>query len=129
MTPMDTVRAFIGTWTDCDMDAMLAMLSDDVIWHNIPMPPTEGKPAVKAAVDAFMANIEGCYWEVHAIAENANVVLTERTDNFTFANGHTASIRVMGTFELDGEGRIARWRDYFDMGEFQTGFAAAMGQA
>jgi limonene-1,2-epoxide hydrolase len=29
----------------------------------------------------------------------------------------------MGSFEIDGDGRITAWRDYFDMGEFQREFA------
>jgi limonene-1,2-epoxide hydrolase len=41
-------------------------------------------------------------------------VLTERID-FITANGVTAPVPVMGTFEIRN-GRIVAWRDYFDMG-------------
>ncbi len=41
-------------------------------------------------------------------------MLTERVDEVT-ANGVTAPVPVMGTFEVRN-GRIVRWRDYFDMG-------------
>jgi limonene-1,2-epoxide hydrolase len=129
MTPQDTVEAFIACWNSGDMEAMYAMCAENVVWHNIPMVPFDGKPAMRAAVDGFMANVARCDWQVHAIAANGNTVLTERTDGFTFKDGRTAAIRVMGTFEMDADGKIAAWRDYFDMAEFEREFAPASGGA
>jgi limonene-1,2-epoxide hydrolase len=124
MTPQQTVEAFIGHWNAYDLEAMLALCADDVVWHNIPMEPIAGKAAFQGAVEGFMINIAGCDWQVHAIATNGSVVLTERTDGFTFKDGRCAAIRVMGTFELNDAGLISAWRDYFDMLEFQREFAA-----
>ena len=123
MNPLDTVTAFIGHWNSSDTQAMYALCAEDVVWHNIPMDPVEGKPAFRAAVDGFMANIASCDWQVHAIAANGSTVLTERTDGFTFKDGRHAAIRVMGTFEIGTNGLITAWRDYFDILEFQRGFA------
>lgn len=125
MTPQATIEAFIGHWNSGDMDAMYALCTKDVVWHNIPMDPVAGKPAFRAAVDGFMGDIAGCDWHIHAIAANGNTVLTERTDAFTFKDGRHAAIRVMGAFELSADGLIAAWRDYFDMGEFQREFLGA----
>ena len=77
MTPQATVEAFIGHWNSCDIEAMLALCAEGIVYHNIPMEPIHG----------------------------------------------TAAVRVMGTFELDENGLIAAWRDYFDMGEMQREFA------
>ena len=125
MTPQETVEAFIGHWNSGNMEAMFAMCAEDVVWHNIPMEPISGKAVMRGVVDDFMANIASCDWQTHAIAANGNVVLTERTDGFTFKDGRRAAIRVMGTFELNADGKIAAWRDYFDMAEFQREFAPA----
>lgn len=123
MTPEETVAAFIAAWNDSDIDSVLGMMSETVIWHNIPMEPTVGIAAVTEAVHGFMGGVEACNWETHAIAANGNKVLTERTDNFSLAGGKQAGIRLMGIFEIDGDGKIAEWRDYFDMLEFQREFA------
>ncbi|QIQ87603.1 limonene-1,2-epoxide hydrolase family protein [Erythrobacter sp.] len=124
MSNIDTVRAFIDHWNSGDMEAMYALCAEDVTWHNIPMEPFSGKPAMRAAVEGFMADVEGCEWEVHAIAEgDGGAVLTERTDAFRMKDGRRAAIRVMGTFEFGADGLITAWRDYFDMGEFQREFA------
>lgn len=125
MTPQATVTAFIGHWNSGDMKAMYALCGEDVVWHNIPMDPIYGKPAMREAVAGFMAGVDSCDWEIHAIAVNGNVVLTERTDAFTLKDGRRAAIRVMGTFELDSGGLITAWRDYFDMAEFAREFAPA----
>ncbi|MEQ8410504.1 MAG: limonene-1,2-epoxide hydrolase family protein [Erythrobacter sp.] len=123
MSNIEKVRAFIGHWNAGDMEAMYAMCAEGVVWHNVPMEPFTGKPAMREAVAGFMANVEACEWETHHIAENGGAVLTERTDAFRLKDGRRAAIRVMGTFEFDADGLIAAWRDYFDMGEFQRAFA------
>ena len=123
MTPQETVEAFIGHWNACDIDAMMALCADDIVYHNIPMEPIEGAGAMRAMVAGFLGNVSACDWVVHAIAANGNTVLTERTDGFTFKDGRHAAIRVMGTFDIGADGRITGWRDYFDMLEFQREFA------
>lgn len=123
MTPQQTVESFIGHWNACDIDAMLGLCADGIVYHNIPMEPITGTAAMRGMVEGFLANIASCDWQVHAIAANGNTVLTERTDGFTFKDGRHAAIRVMGTFELGEDGLITAWRDYFDMLEFQREFA------
>ena len=117
MTPMQTVEAFLDTWHKMDWAAMMDLMADDIFYHNIPMEPLIGKPAVHAFFGS-MPPINAMQAVTHFIAANGNVVLTERTDKFDFA-GTWVEIRVMGTFEIEN-GKIQRWRDYFDMAEFQS---------
>ena len=125
MTPQETVEAFIGHWNACDVDAMMALCAEGIIYHNIPMEPIHGTAAMRGMVEGFLADIDRCAWETHAIAANGKVVLTERTDGFHFKDGRRAAIRVMGTFEVGDDGLITHWRDYFDMAEFAREFAPA----
>lgn len=108
------IEDFIAAWNRLDFAAIEAAMAPDIFYHNIPMEPVigiEGFRAFMARMPATSAN-----WELHAIAQNGDKVLTERTDNFGFADGSTLSVRVMGTFEI-ADGKIKAWRDYFDMGE------------
>lgn len=123
MTPQQTVEAFIGHWNSCDIEAILALCAEGIVYHNIPMEPIHGTAAMRGMVEGFLANIASCDWQTHAIVANGNTVLTERTDAFNFKDGRRAAVRVMGTFELDENGQIAAWRDYFDMAEMQREFA------
>jgi limonene-1,2-epoxide hydrolase len=44
--------------------------------------------------------------------------MVERIDTFQ-ARGRTFGMDVAGAFELDQQGLILRWRDYFDLKEIQ----------
>jgi limonene-1,2-epoxide hydrolase len=111
----ELVLAFIAAWNRMDWDAIVDMLSDDVVYHNIPMERIDGKEAARAFITGMQP--EAVDWEVLSIAENGNKVLTERVDAFRLAGGKSLSIPVMGTFEIV-DGKIKAWRDYFDLATF-----------
>lgn len=119
------VLDFIDAWNRLDYDAIYAAMADDIFYHNIPMDPCEGINAVRAFFDGSGMGSDGAEWIVHHIAANGDTVLTERTDKFRI-NGQWIAIRVMGTFEMEN-GKIAKWRDYFDLAEFQNEMARVMG--
>ncbi len=123
MSNTETVMAFIRAWEAKDTQAVLDGLTPDAFYHNIPMDPLQGTEAIRQFVEPFLSAATKVQWDVHHIAENADgTVLTERTDHFEMADGKKISIRVMGTFELEN-GKIAKWRDYFDLAEFQSQMA------
>lgn len=113
-TPISIVRDFCAAWDRMDWDAVTAALSDDIFYHNIPMAPVIGIAAFKAFLTGFP--VSAAEFEIHHIAANGNVVMTERTDRFTIA-GKAVVIRVMGVFVVTA-GKISEWRDYFDLAEF-----------
>ncbi len=120
MTPVETVEKFIQAWNDLDMEAAFAMMAEDIVWEDVPHGAVEGIPAVKEKMAAFPP-MEGCEFVNRHIAATGNVVLTERTDRFLI-NGKWREIRVSGTFEIDGNGKIFKWRDYFDAKQFDREF-------
>lgn len=120
MTPMETITAFIAAWSRYDLEAIYAFMAEDVEWTDIPLSTVRGIDQVRAKMEAF-PGVEACGFDTHFIAANGNVVLTERTDWFEM-KGKKRTIRVMGTFELNEAGKIARWRDYFDSAEFAREF-------
>lgn len=121
MTPMEITQAFLDSWAKMDWEVTLGMLSDDVFYHNIPMEPLVGIDAVRSFF-ATLPPMAAVTFDTHFIAANGNAVLTERTDRFKFGDTWV-SVRVMGTFEI-ADGKIAKWRDYFDLAEFQSQMAA-----
>jgi limonene-1,2-epoxide hydrolase len=122
MTPQQIVEDFIDAWNQLDLPRAMGHMAPDIFYHNIPMTPCKGLAEVQAMFAQFppMTAVE---WTTHHIAASGNVVLTERTDRFRLASGKWAAIRVMGTFEINANGKIQAWRDYFDMAEFQREFA------
>ena len=73
-----------------------------------------GREAAVAAVQFQFDMFGPIAFRIRNLAEDGDTVLTERVDEIT-ANGVMAPVPVMGTFEV-ADGRIVRWRDYFDMG-------------
>lgn len=122
MSNTEKVMAFIAAWEARDIEKILSLMTADAFYHNIPMQPVQGRDAIRAMLSAFLASATDVRWAVHHIAETpAGVVLTERTDVFHMGP-KTLSLPVMGAFEFR-DGLIAAWRDYFDLGQFQSQMA------
>jgi limonene-1,2-epoxide hydrolase len=114
--PIDVVRRFCDTWSTGDVDAIVAYFTDNAVYDNIPMEAVTGTEAIRAFIEGFTGSIEKVEFRVDNIAANGDVVLTERVDIFTLP-GKTIELPVMGTFEVR-DGKIAAWRDYFDLNQF-----------
>lgn len=126
MSNIDKVRDFIAQWEARDIDGIMNAFSDDPFYHNMPMDPLTSKAAIRAFIEPFLEPATGVEWTVHFIAEDAaGVVLTERIDAFEFGAKRVA-LPVMGTFEF-ADGKLSKWRDYFDLREFENQMAALQG--
>jgi limonene-1,2-epoxide hydrolase len=112
--PSEVVREFCAAIDRKDLDAVAALLDEKVVYHNIGSEPAVGRDATLAAVKFQFDMFEPIEFRIRNLAADGDTVLTERADVIT-ANGITAPVPVMGTFEIS-EGRIVAWRDYFDMG-------------
>ena len=118
--PIEVVRDFCDTWGTGDLDALMAFFTPDAVYHNIPVDPVVGVDAIRATIAGFTTGVESVVFETTHLAASGNVVLTERVDVFSFPGGHAIRLPVMGTFEVDDDGKIAAWRDYFDMNQFMS---------
>lgn len=110
-----TVRACLAALGAHDTSQLRHFLTDDVVYHNIPMDPTVGLEASLAFLDGFFGMFTSTEVEILHLAVRDGVVLTERIDRLTM-DGQTAPLPVMGTFELR-DGKICAWRDYFDLAQ------------
>ncbi|MDO9461352.1 MAG: limonene-1,2-epoxide hydrolase family protein [Alphaproteobacteria bacterium] len=121
------VKDFIAAWEAQDLDRVMGFFTDDAVYHNIPMPVLNGVADIRKTIAGFIGMGEKLVFETHHIAEaSGGVVMTERTDKFLM-NGQWLELPVMGVFEIK-DGKIAKWRDYFDLGQFQTQVAAISSQ-
>jgi len=108
----ETVRAFIDAWNALDEARIYALMSDDIVYHNMPMAPVVGRDAARAHLASWP--VDECVWEVLNLAVSGDTVLTERVDRFVRGDRRIV-VPVMGAFEAR-DGRITHWRDYFDLG-------------
>jgi limonene-1,2-epoxide hydrolase len=114
------VRDFCAAASTRDPEVLRSFLSDDVVYHNMPMDPAEGIEAAMGIITMFVGMCDALEFEVHHLASDGSTVLTERTDVFTI-KGKTAPLPVMGAFHVV-DGKITAWRDYFDMAQVTAMF-------
>ena len=116
MTPTETVNAFIAAIERKDVEAAVALVSDDVSYENMPMQPIVGAEAMAATLEMFLAPASEVEWPVLRQFEVGNVVVNERLDRFKIGDGWL-ELPIAGVFEVV-DGRIRLWRDYFDMATY-----------
>jgi limonene-1,2-epoxide hydrolase len=121
-TPIEIVRRFCAVWSNVDPDEIAEFFTDDAVYHNIPMDPLTGRDTIKSFIAGFAGGAEQIDFRVRNIVADGDVVLTERVDVFVMPNGKV-ELPVMGTFEVR-DGKIAAWRDYFDMKQFMDQMSA-----
>ena len=117
-SPADVVRRFCAAWSDGDLDAILGYFTSDAVYHNIPLDPVKGVDAIRATIAGFTGGVDKIDFRVVNLAADSDVVLTERVDVFVTGD-RSIELPVMGTFEVR-DGKIAAWRDYFDLNQFMS---------
>ena len=111
------VEAFCEAWSNLDFESIAALLSDDIVYRNGPLPMLAGKAPVMDYLSGA-GPFDNMEWEILNIASSGNAVLTERIDHIS-RRGQSAALPIMGTFEVR-EGLIVEWRDYFDLAAYQA---------
>ncbi len=112
----ERIREFCAAWSRRSIDELLGFFQPDAVYHNMPMEPVRGHEGIRRVLEMFVPPAEWIEWEVLRTASSGDVVFTERVDRFRIG-GRTVSLPVAGVFELR-DGKIAAWRDYFDMGSW-----------
>ena len=114
--PEEIVREFCEAWGRRDIDEILDYFTKDAVYHNIPMPAVEGHDGIRNVLNMFVPPADSIQFDILRIASNGDIVFTERIDRFEMGERKIA-LPVAGVFEIR-DGKIAAWRDYFDMQMF-----------
>ena len=117
MTPTETVDAFLAALVAQDLDAAVALVSDDCEYDNVPMGKNHGPAEIKALLEPMISACSEVDWIVHRQAAEGNTVFNERLDRFHMPFGWI-EVPVTGVFEIDDSGKISLWRDYFDLATY-----------
>ena len=115
------VTEFCALFSNPDIDRIIDWFTEDAVYHNIPMPPAVGHDAIRELILGFMGAFDGIDFIVHRQLAQGDVVMNERTDVMRRKDGGEIALPVMGVFEVR-DGKIAVWRDYFDMATVTAAF-------
>ena len=110
--PVGVVRTFLAALEDLDVDRVLELVSPDIVYQNVPLPPARGLDEFGKQMRWLQRYCTGFEARLHHIAADGDSVLTERTDVIE-RGAYRPAFWVCGTFEV-ADGRITVWRDRFD---------------
>jgi limonene-1,2-epoxide hydrolase len=99
-----------------NIDEIMGFFTDDAVYHNMPMEPAKGKPAIKQTINSFLPGSDRIEFKILHSASNGNIVFNERIDMIDMGEKRV-ELPVAGMFEVRG-GKITLWRDYFDLQTF-----------
>src|SRR6266568_1293364 len=108
------VRGFIAAWSEGDARRLADYFTEDAVFQMMSREPITGREAIHEDFKNQLGWCTECDFEVTAIASSAASVFAERIDRMKVA-GTPISIPVVGVFQLDRNGKMTAWRDYFDM--------------
>lgn len=113
-TPGEIVTALVEACQQRDLDAVSALVADDIEYDNVPIGKVFGPDGVRSVlsggVTAAASDVE---WVVHRQVESGDTVMNERTDRF-LVDGRWVEIPIAAVFVVR-DGKVALWRDYFDL--------------
>ena len=113
------MAAFVEAWPAADATALGSFFSEDALYQNGPLEPVRGRAAIESTFAQFMkVGGEVDVEMIHMMAEGP-IVMTERIDHLTRADGTATSLPIMGVIEVH-HGLVAAWRDYFDLSQFTS---------
>lgn len=125
MTLLERFEVVIDAWTTRkDIDAVLACMTEDVIWHPAVavMPPMVGKAAVRSTLERLSKQVARSEWRIVRSAEADGVLFIEGVDANELVTGARAEVPYAGVIEFEGP-LISAWRDYLDGGLFGRAMA------
>lgn len=99
-----------------DKAAVLALLTQDVEYHyHVGSKPLVGIEKVAKFLDKYWGFASDPNWRIDRHAQNGDKLLVEGSEEYTDTRtGVRLTTPYMGIFEFR-DGKIARWRDYFEM--------------
>jgi len=87
------VHALLAAWNARDLDAFVALMTDDVYWHDLgmPNPPARGRLAVRAFAESALQAFPDFHYVIRApicvAADNGSCLVP-----FTLSATHTAML-------------------------------------
>ena len=109
---------FFKAFDQLDLDGALSCLTEDCLHDDKPVGLHEGKAAIREFFAPQMEQIESFRAELKDTVSVGDMVMNERVDWIEMKGGKKAALPIMAAFEIRG-GKIAVWRDYYDMASFQ----------
>ncbi|SPE32768.1 conserved hypothetical protein [Candidatus Sulfopaludibacter sp. SbA6] len=116
------IERFLQVCVRAEPEEFASYFTEDAIWWNAPWKPVIGREAIRETLRRGAERMVALPWEIRHIVADGEIVMVERVDYFLVGETRV-SVPSMGIFELR-DGKIAAWRDYWDLQQFESQIAA-----
>lgn len=100
-----------------DFEKLGVYFAADGLYEDVPTPDAgaRGPAAIAARLRTGLGSIQGYEHDVHRIVVEGDTIVTEHTETWHFDDEHSVALPFVSIFEIDAEGKLTLWRDYWDM--------------
>lgn len=115
MNKLDVMQACLDAINANDKDRIMSFFTEQSVFDNVPMGPVTGRSGIWEVFAQVHDIATEVNWEIHRLEQApSGTIYSERTDRYKL-NGNWAEFRCAGIHEIDDDGKITLWRDYFDL--------------
>jgi len=118
------VRKYLAAWKRSDLDELVSFISDDAVFTDGPRGVHHGIDAIRAELETMVKVVPSTSVDIKKLVASGGTVMVERVDNFKLG-GKPFDLEVAAVFDVDDNGRIKRWRDYYDLKSLEDRIASA----
>lgn len=118
VAPEAVVQDLLKVYSAGDLDATVAFFSEDAVYTDGSRGRHEGVGEIRAALAPMMSVAPRVVRNVRTMASRDGTVILERVDTFEY-EGRTIRYEIAVAFDVNSDGLITRWRDYYDMAEIR----------
>lgn len=118
------VRRFLAALKRSDVSELVSFFSADAVWTDGPRGTYRGVAAIRTEIESQEQLVPSLTVQVRNLVASGGTVMVERIDTFE-TQGKSFDLEVVGVFEVDANGRIARLRDYYDLQSLMDRVGAA----
>ena len=118
------VRKYLAAWKRSDLDELVSFISDDAVFTDGPRGVHHGIDAIRAELGTMVKVVPSTSVDIKKLVASGGTVMVERVDNFKLG-GKPFDLEVAAVFDVDDNGRIKRWRDYYDLKSLEDRIASA----
>lgn len=121
MSHLPALLRLIAAWKAKDIDAVLAEMHDDIIWHYAAViaPPVRGKEKARKFLEQLAPQVSEVHWRIFDHAEREDRLFVEGVDEYVSTEGRLVSAPYAGVVVIR-DGKILELREYFDLGSMNA---------
>jgi limonene-1,2-epoxide hydrolase len=126
-SPESVVRQFFAAVREPNVDELAGFFRADAVYIDGPRGTYSGIGAIRAEFESMVQVSPSVVVDIKTLVADGATVIAERVDSFEM-QGKWFDMEVVGVFEVDGEGKIKRYRDYYDLQSLTDEIASAFAE-